>query len=151
MKQYVKIEKMNKKLSTKTFIISQILIVIIALYLIGWLAFYLNYQEKPAKKFSMGAPITSEPASLTLDVTTPDDDLLVFDKEIEISGKTGPNMFVLISSDSNDLVIQAKQDGSFSSNFKLDSGINDLKVIAFDKNGDQKEVQRTVYFSREKI
>lgn len=142
---------MNKKLSLKAFIISQVILVVVALLFIGGLYFYLYGEEDTKKPFKDGLPLTTEPISLTLDVTSPDDDLLIFKRDLEVSGKTGPNMFILISSNSNDLVAKSKEDGTFSVEFKLEPGVNELKIIAFDKTGDPKEIQKSVFYSKEKI
>ena len=97
------------------------------------------------------SPVTKEPASLTLDLTTPDDDSLSFISEVEFAGKTSPNSSILISGVDNDIVILAKSDGSFSGDFELVEGVNEIKVIVFDQNGDSKELERTMYYSKEKI
>jgi hypothetical protein len=106
-------------------------------------------QNKPFS-FKNG-PITSEPASLTLEVSSPDDDTLSFDPSIVISGKTAPSSSVLISSFSHDTAIEAKNDGSFSTLLDLAEGVNDIKIYVFDKNGDQREISRSVFYSKEKI
>lgn len=145
---------MNRKLSFRTFIISQIIILFAGLAFLGGLYYILNLQYPvESSKFSLGkfGPITKEPTTFSLELTTPDDDSLVFQKVLEISGKTSSNSQVLISSPLGDLVTQSKSDGSFSADFSLDEGVNEIKIIVFDKNGDQKELERTVYYSKEKI
>jgi len=86
-----------------------------------------------------------------LELNNPDNDLLVFNKELEISGKTIPNSYVLVTNMSDDIVIKSRSDGSFSGEFELSDGVNEIKIISFDQNGEQKEVERAVYFSKEKI
>lgn len=121
----------------------------------GGLYYMVNSSDLPSQSkipsLGSGGPVTKEPASLTLDLTTPDDDSLVFKSEIEFSGKTSPNSQILISSADNDLIITSKPDGSFSGDFDLEEGVNEIKVVVFDQSGDQKELERTVYYSKEKI
>ena len=156
MKQYVKIlvDRMNQKLTTREFIISQIFILIAGLIFLGTL-YYILYIDgsigSTDRSFLREGPVTKEPASLMLELTSPENDVLVFNKDLEISGKTLPGSQILITSSSNDKVIQSKSDGSFSSDFELKEGVNELKIISFDKNGDQKEIERTIFYSKEKI
>lgn len=145
---------MNQKLSLRTFIISQIVILLLGLIFAGGLYFSLNYQPGQKNNISslgLGGPVTKEPATLTLDLENPDDDLLTFQDSLEISGKTSPLSQILISSDLDDQAIESKADGSFSADFTLDPGVNNLKIIVFDKNGNMREALRSVYYSKEKI
>lgn len=165
MRQYVKIFKdeknkinnnyrMNRKLSFKAFIISQIVTLLIGLIFLGGL-YYILYLQNPLEspKFSFGkfGPVTKEPTTLNLDLTTPDNDTLIFQESIEFSGKTSPNSEVLISSLDNSLVTQSKSDGSFSEDFELIEGTNEIKIVVFDKSGNSKEIERTIYYSKEKL
>ncbi len=145
--------KLNKKLSTKTFVISQTLILLFSLILIGILYYILNPTTfKPVKPYSISSnTVTSVPASLTLDINSPDDNSISFDPIILITGKTGPGLDVLISSELNDLVIASKTDGTFSTNFNLQLGVNNIQMEAFDKSGDSRSASRTVYYSKEKL
>lgn len=145
---------MNKKLSTKTFIISQLIILIVSLLFLGGL-YYILYLQYPTSlsKSSLNkfGPVTKEPTTLTLELTTPDDNLLSFQKDLEIAGKTLPHLKILITSSLDDLIVESKSNGSFLQEFSLSEGVNEIKVVVFDKNGDQKEIERTVYYSKEKI
>ncbi|MCL4365997.1 hypothetical protein M1437_02105, partial [Patescibacteria group bacterium] len=106
--------------------------------------------QKPKDLFLNG-PITTLPKSLRLDLDQPDQDVLSFSSSIIVSGTTGPSKDVLISTDTNDFVIQSKTDGSFSTVLNLDEGINRIAVAVFDSTGDSRAAERTVYFSKEKI
>lgn len=144
---------MNRKLSTKEFIFSQVLILISGLIFLGALYYilHLDFLTESSNSFGRFGPVTKAPATLILELTTPENDLLVFQKEIEISGKTSPGSQILITAPSDDLVIQSKPNGSFSSDLELREGVNEIKIVVFDKNGDQKELERTVFYSKEKI
>lgn len=140
---------MNKVLSGTAFILSQITILIVGLTFIGWLYFFL---QEPSKNTSLNSIIlTSEPASLTLEVNSPEDDLLIFKDEALVSGKTQANMSVLISSNDHDQVIKANSSGSFSADFPLELGVNNITVVVFDDSGDLRTVEKVVFYSKEKI
>jgi hypothetical protein len=135
------------KLANKTFVLSVTLILIIGLAGIFGLSYFLN-SERP-KGISLG-PVTSAPASLTLELNSPDDDLLVFNSSIVVSGKTLAKLPVLVTSESEDLVIESRADGSFSTDFTLTPGVNEITVATFE-DGQQRELKRTVFYSKEKI
>lgn len=86
-----------------------------------------------------------------LNLDQPDDNSLTFQSSIIISGKTAPGTEVLISTDTNNVVIKSKQDGSFSTVLDLDEGENRVTVIVFDTTGDSRSSERTVYYSKEKL
>ncbi len=143
--------KLKKKLSSKHFIVSHILILIVGLIFLGGLYYILNIQYKTSSDPFSNGPVTSKPSSFTLDLAQPADETLSFQGSILLSGKTGPHMEVLISTDSNDLVLESKSDGSFSTTLNLDEGVNNIKVVAFDPTGDIRETERLIYYSKEKL
>lgn len=143
--------KLNKKIPTKHFLLSQILILIIGLALLAGLYYILNIQyQKSSNPFSNG-PVTTPPKTLRLTLDHPDEDNLSFQSSIIVSGQTAPLKEVLIFTDSQDLVIKSKTDGSFSTILNLDEGVNRITVAVFDVTGDSRSAERTVYYSKEKI
>lgn len=67
----------------------------------------------------------AKPSNLDVVTTTPS----------TVSGITGSNSWVTISTDTNDYVFQASQSGSFQEDVDLNSGINHIVVTAFDNSG----------------
>lgn len=143
--------KLRKKISQKHFIISHILILIVGLIFLGGLYFILNIQYKTSSNPFSNGPVTSKPKSFTLTLDQPADETLTFQGSILLSGKTSPHLQVLISTDTDDQVIESKLDGSFSVTLNLDEGVNTIKVVAFDQIGDTRETERLVYYSKEKL
>ena len=143
--------KLNKKLTTKQFIISQLLLLLVGAVILGGIYYILNIQYQKADKPFLYGPVTTLPKSLLLDLDQPDDNTLFFQVTILVSGKTGPLKEVLISTDSLDLVIKSKKDGSFSTEINLDEGENTVTVVVFDSDGDSRSVERTVFYSKEKL
>jgi len=143
--------KLGRKLSTKFFIVSNLLILIIGLIFLFALHYILNIQyQKPSNPF-MGGPVTTPPKTLRLDLDNPDSDTLTFQPSILISGKTSPLKEILIFTDSQNLVISSKKDGSFSQVLNLDEGENNITLTVFDTKGDARSETRTVYYSKEKL
>ncbi len=135
----------------KHFILSQILLLIIGLALLTGLYYILNVQYQPPNKPFLNGPVTTPPKTLRLDLDHPDEDSLTFQSSIIVSGQTAPLKEVLIFTDSQDLVIKSKPDGSFSTILNLDEGVNRISAAVFDATGDSRSAQRTVYYSKEKI
>ncbi len=143
--------KLTRKLSTKSFVISQIFILFLSLVFLGILHYVVNMQYVKPNKYSLRGPVTTAPVVLTLEVTAPDDNLLAFDPLFLITGKTISKAQVLISSETSDKVVLANTDGTFSASFSLTEGPNTITIIAFNQKGDERSVTRNVYYSKEKI
>lgn len=141
----------NKKLSHKSFIISQVLILTLGLTFLGGLYYILNVQSPQPKNAFLAGPVTTAPKSLRLDLDQPDQDSLSYSSSIVVSGKTGPGSTVLISTETQDLVIKVNSDGSFSTVLNLDEGVNNITTVVFDATGESRSAERSVYYSKEKI
>lgn len=96
-------------------------------------------------------PVTSEPVSLTLNLTSPENELLVFDSDLLVQGKTSPKSTVILSLDDEDLTLLANDSGDFSTTVKLNEGANKIIVAVFDNLGNEKKEERAVFYSTEKI
>ncbi|MBI3486331.1 hypothetical protein HY025_05340 [Candidatus Daviesbacteria bacterium] len=142
---------MDKTLSPKTFIISHLLILLLSLNFLVGLYYILNKDQLSASVFQNYRPVTIKPVSFSMDVTSPDDETLVFDKSIVISGKTSPKATVIISSDDSNLGLQANGSGEFSQVIELSKGLNNFTIAAFDEKGNTKQVTRTIFYSEDKL
>lgn len=138
-------------MSAKHFTFSISLILATGLLFLFGLYYILNIQYQKPKQLFLNGPVTSPLKSLILNLDQPDDDTLTFQSSILISGKTAPFSDVLISTDSDDLVIKSKPDGSFSTVLNLDEGLNNISAVVFDSGGDSRSVRRNVYYSKEKL
>lgn len=147
----VSVMKLGSKLSAKQFILSQILILTSGLIFLGGLYFILNPQYQKPERLLRNGPVTTPPKTLRLDLDQPDQDLLSYSSSIVISGKTGPANLVLISTDTDDLVIKSQPDGSFSTVLNLNEGVNRITAVSFDATGDFRSSERMVYYSKEKL
>ena len=142
---------MNKVLSTKTFIISHLALLVLSLIFLGGFYYILNadqFNNTPIKDY---LPVTTKPVSFNLDITNPDDELLVFDKSLVISGKTSPRASIIISFADQNSGLQADGNGEFSKVVVLNKGANEILIAAFDSSGNTKTVSRTIYYSEEKL
>lgn len=143
--------KLRKKLTTKQFVTSQLIILVLGLIFLSGLHYILNIQYQKGENPFLNGPVTTPPKTLRLDLDHPDDNSLFFENSILVSGKTSPLKEVLIFTDSQNLVISSKKDGSFSLSLNLDEGENNITVAVFDSRGDFRSAERTVYYTKEKI
>lgn len=141
--------RLNQKISTKNFVISQIVIFLFGLTFIGFLYYILN-SNPPLGSLKNYLPVTKEPKSFNLEINT-DDELLVFDNNILISGKSSPYASIVIFTQDKDEATLANAKGEFSKIIPLSKGLNNLIVTAFDDEGNSKSQERTIYYSEEKI
>ncbi len=142
---------LSSKISTRSFIYSQLLIFIVGLIFIAGLYYLLDIQYQKSDNPFLAGPVTSVPKSLRLNLDSPDDDSLSFQSSVIVSGQTTALKDVLIFTNSQNIAITAQKDGSFSTVLKLDEGVNRIVVSVFDTNGESKSEIRTVYYSKEKI
>lgn len=117
-----------------------------------FLVFYFTSNSKiNTKQLINSWPVTSEPVSLTLNLSSPEDNLLTFDTDLLIQGKTAPEVKVIISSEEEDEVLESSSKGDFSTTIKLSEGLNNLLVTTFDASGNSKSEERTIFYSKEKL
>jgi hypothetical protein len=147
------VKKRSSKKKFPGLIMVLAVVAFLVLAVVGVLIFYL--QKSPEMRSSnstvSSSPVTSEPVSLTLNLSSPDDNLLVFDDNLLIQGKTSSKASVILSMDEEDSVTEPSPSGDFSATIKLRPGVNLLTVAVFDNNGASKSEERTVYYSEEKI
>ncbi|MDO8498750.1 MAG: hypothetical protein Q7S44_03110 [bacterium] len=141
---------MSKVLSMKTFFISMTVIFFFCLGLIIYLYSLVN-SKVPNNTLLNSWPVTSKPVSLTLDLSSPGDNMLIFDSTMLVQGKTSPQAVVILSLGRSDQAVEASPKGDFSATLKLREGVNELSVTSFDNLGNNKSLERTVYYSKEKL
>lgn len=141
---------MGKKLSTKTFLLSMVVVFLLGLGSIVGVYLIVNPKNNNNPLISEG-PVTSEPVSLILNLTSPDDNTLVFDSDLLIQGQVSKGSFVLLSLNEEDQILDTSDKGDLSKTIKLEDGVNKIMVTVFDNLGNSKTEKRTVFYSTEKI
>lgn len=147
---------MHRVLSIKILILCVLVVGFLAVGSSLGLRRYLNLDNftnvhTPPNPLLKIKPVTQERPNVSLNLSSPDDNKLVFDSDLLVEGQTTPKAVVLISSDDNDQIASVSDKGDFSMTFKLKNGLNQLTISAFDKMGNIKTENRTVYYSSEKL
>lgn len=140
---------MGKELSQKVFAISLGIIFLLGLCLIGGLYYYLNADDLgTAFKY---LPVSQQPTSFSLTINSPEDDALVEDASLIVSGKTAPFASIIVVNGEQTTGFEAQSNGDFSKIITLSEGPNILQISAFDKTGATKSVTKYSYYSKEKL
>lgn len=142
---------LTKRIPTIYSVLFLILISIFGLGSILFLHYTFNIQYQESSEPFLKGPVTRAPKTLRLDLDQPDEDSLIFEDSIIVSGQTSPHKEILIFTDSQNLVIKSKSDGSFSTVLDLDEGVNKITVAVYDQGGDSRSAERIVYYSEEKL
>ncbi len=140
---------MGKELSSKVFIIAISLIFLTGLAGIGALYFYIN-KDQYDTTFTYN-PISKEPTSYTLTINAPEDNTLVQDGSVIVSGKTAPFATIIVVNGEQTTGFEAQGTGDFSKIITLSEGVNILQITAFDKEGTIKTATKYVYFTKDKL
>lgn len=143
---------LTQRLSAKAFIISQLIILLLGVIFLVAVYYILNIQHQSTAGSTLSqGPVTTRPSLLFLDITSPEDNLLTFQPQVLISGKTAPNLTVLINLTDKNQVIESTSDGTFSTLSNLNEGPNKISILVFSQSGEEKKATRTIFYSREKI
>ncbi|RJP46531.1 MAG: hypothetical protein C4584_01470 [Armatimonadetes bacterium] len=145
--------KRNKKNRRKTFLLLSVATTIV-FGLIFFVLLYLQLKtslEDPPSLTSGFFPVTREPVSLMLNLSSPENNLLVFDPNLLIQGTSSPNSMIIITTSKEDFSLEPDNQGYFSYTLELEQGLNEFSITAFDVLGNSKSSERVVYYSKEKI
>lgn len=123
--------------------------------LVASVAFYL-YQGASGSKIDKiktvatdSAPTNKPQSSTSLTVTSPQDESVVSNKTITISGKTLPDATIVILTGSDEQVVTPASNGDFSVTATISDGENLIEVTAIEPNGQQSIVTKTITYSTE--
>jgi len=126
--------------------------------LVAGSAFYfynsMTTHAKPADKKVAGAktnmlPTPTPTPSFFLNIDTPKDESVSDNKTVSISGKTIPNATIIISTPSDDQVLNPSSQGDFTTTETIDTGENQLLFTAIAPNGEEVKKTITVTYSTE--
>ncbi len=87
------------------------------------------------------------PRATTLAVLNPQDNDVLTENSIEISGLTSPESWVILLSPGEEQITQASTSGEFSFAVELSGGINKYKLISVDERGQEKSKELTLVYT----
>ncbi len=89
--------------------------------------------------------------AFNLSINEPENNLVVNKNNITIAGQTEPQSIVAVFGEEEEKIIVADDEGFFSAEIDLIGGINEIKILANNRNNQQMEKTLTIVFSTAKI
>ena len=102
-------------------------------------------------KISVTHPSPTPANATTLSIDKPEDQSVVSEKNITVSGKTQNNATLIVTASGSDQVVSPTSNGSYSVSVLLDGGENLITVTAISPNGDEIKKTITVTYSTEEF
>lgn len=94
--------------------------------------------------------LPTEEGQIPLIISSPEDNSLVDQEKIEITGKTAAQATIVILYEEGEEVFQADEEGEFSQEITLVGGANEIKITAFDTEGNEaNKILNLVYSTAE--
>lgn len=85
--------------------------------------------------------------TLELIITSPEENTISEEEIIEVAGQTIPNAIIAIIYPDGEKILEADEDGSFSTEISLIGGDNQIKISAFNEEGDEVSKTLTIVYS----
>lgn len=85
--------------------------------------------------------------TLELVITSPENNTISEEEIIEVSGQTVPRAIIAITYPEGEKLLEADEDGSFSTEISLIGGDNLIEISAFNDEGDEATKTLTVVYS----
>lgn len=129
--------------------------VAIAAGLIVASSIFYFYQNKRAPSVFPNQPSQATPSATNgrpvLEVINPQDESITDSKTIEITGKSQPKALIVINANSNDYVVTAEDDGTFTQKIALADLENIISITAYTENGVSETKELTIIYSTEEF
>ena len=109
-----------------------------------------SQQEAPPEETELQPNPTLVPQH-SLTISSPEDNLVSSEEEIEVSGQTSAEAVVVILYPGGEEIIQADQQGKFSTQITLEGGENQITVLAYDQEENETSQTLTVVYSTAEI
>lgn len=94
---------------------------------------------------------TPTPSQELLVINSPEENALVNTSKIEVSGKTLPLNTVVIIYEEGEKIIEADEEGNFSTEITLVGGSNEITVSSFNQEGEEVSKSLNVIYSTSEI
>ena len=97
------------------------------------------------------APTLTPALSLPLEIINPENESIIEEEEITLEGKTIPGSVVVVIYPEGENIVEADKEGNFETEITLVGGANEIKITAYDEEGNQAEKNLTLIYSTAKI
>ncbi|PIS09069.1 hypothetical protein COT75_03325 [Candidatus Beckwithbacteria bacterium CG10_big_fil_rev_8_21_14_0_10_34_10] len=97
------------------------------------------------------APTPSPASTPNLEITEPENNLVVKKNKVTLSGKTDAKIAVAVLGEGFEDMVLSDEGGLFSVEVSLLSGANEIKVVALRKSGEKEEKVLNIVYTTAKI
>jgi hypothetical protein len=80
---------------------------------------------------------TPSASQLSLVITSPEDNSIINKEKVSIVGKTSSGATIIIAYEEGEKIIEADENGNFSTEITLVGGANEITVSAYDEQGNE--------------
>lgn len=94
---------------------------------------------------------STEKGQISLVISSPENNALVNQEKIEIVGQTAAQATVIILYEEGEEVFQADEKGEFTQEITLVGGANEIKITAFDEEGNEANKTLSLVYSSAEI
>lgn len=106
-----------------------------------------NKQSAASVTSPTPTPQTSTTKEFKIVLDKPEENDVISEPVVEVSGITKPNYWIAVTGEGKDYALKSDSSGGFKEKVDLTSGINQIKVTAFDTNGNQSISEVLVIYS----
>ena len=92
-------------------------------------------------------PLSTNSNNSIFSVFEPEDNSLVNESELQVSGKSDPGSVIIILMSESEVVTKTDNNGNYSTTIKLAAGANILAIRSLNSNRETQEIIRTVVLS----
>lgn len=96
-------------------------------------------------------PEEATPGELELLIEEPEDNLVVGDDAVTITGTTQPGTYIAIITEKNEYLIVPNEVGQFSQEISLVSGANTITISVYDESGNRVEKTLNIVYTSAEI
>lgn len=104
--------------------------------------------EPVAQQETTPTPLTQE---FSLVIDSPENNSISTEEKIQVSGQTAGSAVVVILYPEGEKILEANQEGKFSTEIELAGGQNEIIVSAYDQEGNEIKQTLTVVYSTAEI
>ncbi|KKU09298.1 MAG: hypothetical protein UX13_C0044G0007 [Candidatus Woesebacteria bacterium GW2011_GWB1_45_5] len=110
-------------------------------------AWRINSSLKTKPPSTEATPLPEQNSELKIALAKPENDDVVTEDSVTVSGITKPLAWVTLSAEEDDYVVRSEQSGVFEEEVGLIPGVNQIKITAFDPEGNKSTEKVLVVFS----
>lgn len=128
-----------------------IVLILLLVVIAGFYLYQSSRKIKPSeiKTITINEPSPTPASGLFLTIDSPQDESVVNQRTVKVSGKTLPNAKIVIVTQTDEEGAVATKDGTFSTDITLDQDENIIEISAFGSNGEVVKTKRVVSYSTE--